>query len=83
VTTTEVSDALFERQMGWMTARMFKTILVGPCWSADEAAGHLKVSPHLVSEWCKGEQPVPRRMALLVRVMLAVGGPCWTWSRCN
>ena len=83
MTTTEVSDALLERQMGWMTACLFKTILAGLCWSVEEAAAHLGVSPHLVSEWCEGKQPVPRRMALLVRVMLTVGGPVWHAWRCN
>lgn len=52
-----------------MTACLFKTILAGLCWSA---ASHLKVLPHLVSEWCEGEEPIAGRVAQRARAALVI-----------
>ena len=60
-----------------MTPYLFMTILAGLGWSVERAAAFLKVSPHQVSAWCDGRQPVPKRTAYLVSGMLAVGGPGW------
>ena len=67
-----------------MTADQFKSALAGLGWSEEEAAAQLGAgvtTRHLVSEWCQGKQPVPKRVALHMRAALQLRN--WVEHRDN